>query len=130
MARALGCADRVGFTGFQSDMPSVMQALDIVVHASTEPEPFGLVLIEAMAAGRPLITSALGGASEIVTAGETALVHQAGDTSALESALLQLAQNPELRQRLADAGRRRAEAYDVRLFAQRFCDVYDRTLQA
>ena len=66
------CSGRVGFTGFLPPAPA-MRALDVVVHASTRPEPFGLVIAEAMACGRAVITSASGGAAELVDAGEDAL---------------------------------------------------------
>ena len=55
-----------------------MRALDVVVHASTQPEPFGLVIAEAMACGRAVVVSSGGGAAEIVTPGEDALVHEVG----------------------------------------------------
>ena len=62
LAATYGLADRVGFTGFVESADQAMRALDIVVHASTSPEPFGLVIAEAMACGRALVTSATGGA--------------------------------------------------------------------
>lgn len=127
LARDLGCADRVGFTGFQRSAPAAMRALDVVVHASTAPEPFGLVLIEAMAAGRPLITSATGGAAEIVTAGDNALVHAAGDPASLAAAIQALVDGPSLRARLASAGRQRAMAFDARIFVDRFAAVLEQT---
>jgi glycosyltransferase involved in cell wall biosynthesis len=130
LAREAGCEGRVGFTGFQTDMPAVMGALDMVVHASTEPEPFGLVLIEAMAAGRPLITTALGGASELVTPGVDALIHRAGDPRSLAQAIVELAGDPGRRRCLAAAGRSRAAEYDVRRFAEQFAGIYERTVDA
>ena len=68
LADGLGLGGRVGFTGFLPPAPA-MRALDVVVHASTRPEPFGLVIAEAMACGRAVITSAAGGAAELVDAG-------------------------------------------------------------
>jgi glycosyltransferase involved in cell wall biosynthesis len=64
-AKALGLSDRIGFTGVVSDSSTAMRALDVVVHASTDPEPFGLVIAEAMACGRSVVTSAAGGAREL-----------------------------------------------------------------
>ena len=72
--------DRVGFTGFVDGADEAMRALDIVVHASTEPEPFGLVIAEAMACGRAVIVSDAGGAREIFTPGIDALAHPPGDS--------------------------------------------------
>ena len=57
----LSVAVSVGFTGRIDDVPAALRALDIVVHASVEPEPFGLVIAEAMACGRPVVVSRAGG---------------------------------------------------------------------
>ena len=70
LADCLGLNGRVGFTGFLPPAP-VMRALDVVVHATTRPEPFGLAIAEAMACGRAVIMSAAGGAAEIIDAGAT-----------------------------------------------------------
>lgn len=107
-AAELGIADRVGFTGFTDDAPAAMRALDVVVHASTQPEPFGLVIAEAMACGRAVIASAAGGAGEIVTPGHDALAVDPGDVDGLADAIVQLVVDPVLRGRLARAGRETA----------------------
>ncbi len=108
MAAELGIAGRVGFTGFVDDPAAAMRALDVVVHASTQPEPFGLVIAEAMACGRAVIASAAGGAGEIVTPGQDALAAYPGDAEGLSRAIHQLAADPVLRARLARAGRETA----------------------
>lgn len=108
MAAELGIADRVGFTGFANDPAAAMRALDVVVHASTQPEPFGLVIAEAMACGRAVVASAAGGAGEIVTPGRDALAVYPGDVEGLSRAIRCLALDPELRERLARAGRETA----------------------
>ena len=99
----LGLAGRVGFTGFVQDVPAAMRSLDIVVHASTEPEPFGMVIIEAMACGRALIASQAGGASELFSDGENALGHTPGDAAGLARQITTLASAPGLRERLGGA---------------------------
>ena len=68
----LGLGARVHFLGFRNDVPVLMRAVDVLVHTSTAPEPFGRVIAEGMLAERPVIATAGGGASEIVKAGETA----------------------------------------------------------
>jgi glycosyltransferase involved in cell wall biosynthesis len=108
-ASELGIADRVGFTGFVADTAGAMRALDIVVHASTEPEPFGRVVAEGLACGRAVIYSRAGGTTELVTDGWDALGHPPGDETALAAQILKLAQNPALRERLGRAGRSTAE---------------------
>ena len=78
LAATYGLADRVGFTGFIESADRAMRALDIVVHASTSPEPFELVIAETMACGRALVTSATGGAAELVRPGQDAVTHRPG----------------------------------------------------
>jgi glycosyltransferase involved in cell wall biosynthesis len=97
LAARLGLGGRVGFTGFVDDAAAAMRALDVVVHASTQPEPFGLVIAEAMACGRAMVVSAGGGAAEIVTPGHDALVHETGCVPALAERMGELARDPALR---------------------------------
>lgn len=112
-AKRLGVADRVGFTGFVDEPAAAMRALDIVVHASTQPEPFGLVIIEAMACGRAVIVSDAGGAAELIEKengmGRNALGHTPGDAVQLAARVTQLATDPQLRARLGVAGRATVE---------------------
>lgn len=83
---------------------------DVVVAPSLWEEPFGLVAVEAMATGRPVCASRVGGLQEIVAHGETGLLFDRGDSAALAEALNTLLDDSEMRQRLGEAGRRRAEA--------------------
>ena len=110
LARSLGVADRVGFTGFVQEPADAMRALDVVVHASTGPEPFGLVIAEGMACGRVVITSGAGGAGEIVEPGVDAFVHAPGDDQQLAAVIERLAVDPALRARIAATARRHAVA--------------------
>jgi len=110
-AADLGISDRIGFTGFVPRPADAMRALDIVVHASTQPEPFGLVIIEAMACRRALIASHAGGASEIIRAGANALPHTPGDVNALAALMSKLVHDSSLREKLGQAGRKTAEEY-------------------
>jgi glycosyltransferase involved in cell wall biosynthesis len=109
LAVALGIERRVGFTGFIQDSATAMRALDVVVHASTDPEPFGLVIVEAMACGKPVVISRAGGASELTESGVDALTFAPGDTAALARHIEQLVRDSGLRQRLGAAGRSTAE---------------------
>jgi glycosyltransferase involved in cell wall biosynthesis len=111
-AEALGLGDSVGFTGKVDDVSSVLRALDIAVHASTEPEPFGLVIAEAMACGRPIVVSRAGGAAEIAEGG--ALFHEPGNSTELAERLLQLANDAARRETLGSEGREAA----LRLFSR------------
>ena len=117
-AEALGLGDRVGFTGKVDDVSAVLRSLDIAVHASTEPEPFGLVIAEAMACGRPVIVSRAGGAAEIAQSG--ALFHEPGNSAELAARLSELVSDPARRTALGAQGRETA----VQLFSRgRLCDT-------
>jgi len=108
-AERLGLAGKVGFTGFLEDVPSVMRSLDVIVHASTQPEPFGMVIIEGMACAKAVIASQAGGAAELFVDGHDALGHPPGDAAALARQIERLARDEALRQRLGNAARKRAE---------------------
>ena len=114
-ATSLGVADRIGFTGFVPRPAAAIRTVDIVVHASNKPEPFGRVIVEAMACAKPVISTAMGGAAELVEDGVTALTYPAGDANVLAARILQLAADPGLRHRLGAAGRAIAVAKFDRL---------------
>jgi len=109
LAAGLGIAEKVGFTGYVADTAGAIRALDILVHASTQPEPFGRVIAEGMACGRAVICSAAGGAAELIVDGQDALAHPPGDDAALAERITLLARDPELRARLGRAARTSAE---------------------
>lgn len=113
--RELGVADRVGVVGFQQDPAAVYRALDVVVHASTEPEPFGLTIVEAMACGRAVIATSAAGCVELIDAGEHVLTVPPGDAAALARAIEDLVGDPARRRALgARAAARAREAFDAR----------------
>lgn len=103
-ARELGVSDRVGFTGVVAQPAAAIRALDILVHTSTEPEPFGRVLVEAMACGKPVITTALGGASEIIAHGDFALTIDPQNPVSLANAIANVCADPTLKHRLGSNG--------------------------
>lgn len=105
----IGLEGAVLFTGFRRDIHEIMSASDIVVHASTSPEPFGLVILEGMVAMKPVIATAAGGPLEIVLPGETGLLVPPGDADAMARACIELLKDPLRRQRMGEAGRRRVE---------------------
>jgi glycosyltransferase involved in cell wall biosynthesis len=104
-----------------------MRALDIVVHASTRPDPFGLVIAEAMACGRALVTSAAGGAGELVEADVDALTHAPGDADDLGRQLARLAGDAALRRSLGARARASAQRrFDSTRLANDIAQVYER----
>ena len=109
MCRELGVAEKVVFTGFRDDVPVIMRSIDLLVHASTLPEPFGMVLIEAMAASRPVVATRAGGVQEIVDSGVTGILVPPGDEDAMARAIVEILSDGGLRQRMGEAGLRRVE---------------------
>lgn len=125
LAQRLGVAERVGFTGFVATPAAAMRSLDIVVHASTQPEPFGLVIVEAMACGRAVIASEAGGATELIESGVNALGHKPGDAEQLAARIVQLAGDPQLREQLGAAGRKTVkERFNQTRLATELVPVY------
>ena len=100
-----GC---IKLLGFHHDVAPLMHACDAVVHCSTQPEPFGRVVVEAMLCGRPVVAAAAGGVPEIIAHGETGLLTPPADPAALAAALHRLRTDPALADRLAQAGRKAA----------------------
>lgn len=108
----LGLEATVAFLGERSDTPAIMAASDIVLHASTRPEPFGLVVVEGMALGRAVVAAGIGGPTEIVTAG-SGLLFDPTRPDMLAAALESLATDPAKRRQLGEGGRRRAEDFSL-----------------
>lgn len=106
IAKELGIVDKVFFLGQRMDIPAIMKDLDIFVLGSRE--AFGMVLIEAMAAGIPVIAPNSGGAREIVIPGETGVLLDEYTPPALAEAILRLFDTPEMLQRYGRAGEKRA----------------------
>lgn len=104
-AQALG--DRVRFLGFQEDVAPSLAAADVVVVPSRQ-EGLGVAALEAMAAGKPVVVTRVGGLAEVVVDGESGLVVPPEDPAALAEALRRLLQEAALRARLAAAGQVRA----------------------
>jgi glycosyltransferase involved in cell wall biosynthesis len=123
---AEGLGERVLLTGARRDVAACLDAMDVAIHASTNPEPFGRVLIEAMALGRPLIAPREGGPLEIVVDGETGLLVAPRDPAALAAAIDRLVRDPELRRRMGQAGRARVDAvFDIRQHVRAIEAIFD-----
>jgi glycosyltransferase involved in cell wall biosynthesis len=128
-ASALGVAERVRFLPFQPDVAPLMRALDVVVHASTAPEPFGLVIAEAMCAARAVVTSAGGGAAALVRPGIDALTHHPGDADGLARAIVDLAASSTRRASLGASARASAlTRFTQARLVDEVCAVYGATL--
>ncbi|CAB3778352.1 glycosyltransferase family 4 protein [Pararobbsia alpina] len=117
-----GLQSRVHFVGFQHDIPGWMAAMDVIVHASVAPEPFGRVVVEGMLAGKPVIAARAGGVTEIIDDHMTGLLTPPGDAPALSRALENLRRDPEMARELALQGREVARS---RFSETAYLDVVD-----
>jgi glycosyltransferase involved in cell wall biosynthesis len=125
-AEALGLGGRIGFAGHQADPARAIRALDVVVHASTRPEPFGRVIVEGMASGRAVVAIADGGAADLFEDEVTALGCPPRDADRLARAISRLVVDPELRRRLGSAGREAARVrFDRRRLAEPWISLYE-----
>lgn len=107
MARELGLVGHVTFVPFQQRPEDVYRALDVVVHASSRPEPFGRTIVEPMATGKAVIAAKAGGAAELFTDGVDALGFEPGNAPALAEVILKLTDRG-LRERLGSEARKSA----------------------
>ena len=126
--RALGLGDRVRLLGERHDVPELLAAADVFV-LSSRSEGAPLSVLEAMAAGLPVVASAVGGVPELVVDGETGLLVPPGEPAALAEALARLLDDPGLRERLGAAGRERArDRFDLRGLRAAHLELYARVL--
>jgi len=104
LADSLGITEHVEFTGHVADVAAALVDVDIVISYSQWPEPFGQTVIQAMAAGLPVVAAAEGGPAELIDDGVTGVLVPPRDTKALAAAVTALADDPDRRARLATAG--------------------------
>jgi glycosyltransferase involved in cell wall biosynthesis len=128
-AARLGITERLRLTGECNDMPAALCLADVVVHASTQPEAFGRVVIEAQAMGRPVVASDLGGPVETVRHGVTGWRVRPNDPLALAAAI-GVALDLDAAERLALGQRARASVPTVRAMQEATLDVYEAVLTA
>lgn len=123
---ALGLSSRVTFLGFRNDAPRIVQAFDIIAVPSHE-EPLGNATLEAMAAGRPVVGTRVGGIPEMIVEGETGLLVPRSDPAALADAIGSLVRDPQLRAQMSAAARRRAhQTFGFDVHAAVLQTIYDR----
>lgn len=110
LARDLGVEDRILMTGHREDALELMLDCDVICHCSLEPEPFGMVVVEAMALGKPVIATRTGGPEEVIEHLRTGILVDPGDPGALASAMAELMADPGRRRTLGEAAQRDVEA--------------------
>ena len=122
-------AGHVILAGARNDVPACLDAMDVVIHASVVAEPFGRVMIEAMALGKPVIAPREGGPLVIVVDGETGLLVPPRDPHALAEALVTLVGNPAQREAMGRAGRQRIdEIFDIRHHVEKVQALFEAVL--
>lgn len=128
-AAASDFGDRVIFTGHLSDMAGAYNGLDVVVSASTSPEPLGTVVIESLALGRALVAPRHGGAVEMIDDEVTGLLFEPNDAAALAAAIRRLHAEPDLGRRLGEAARSKAlSIFSVHEHVRRVQQIYEQVL--
>jgi glycosyltransferase involved in cell wall biosynthesis len=124
----LGLESHVEFVGHIDNVPAFLDTVDILVHTA-DPEPFGRVFLEAMAARKPVVAFRSGGPAEIVLDGETGYLIRSGETTAMAEAVARLLADPVSRARFGAAGRHRVERlYSVELYRSNILRQYDHVL--
>ena len=123
----MNVADRVRFLGWRDDIPDLMHSFDIFVLPSRN-EGMGRVIVEAMAAGLPVVASRTGGLPDLVTDGHNGFLVPPGNAVTLGQAIQNLCNNPDLRKRMGEAGRRRAENFSLQRMVHKLDALYARLL--
>lgn len=124
----LGLRDIVTFEGVRRDALELVGQADIVVVPSKRPEPFGMVLVEGMALGRPVIATHGGGPGEILTDGDDGLLVPPGDPHALAAAIRRLVADPASARAMAERGRVRSRDFTAERMVRAALAVYDEVL--
>lgn len=128
-AAQLGCADAIRWPGFRDDIPDILALTDVMVLPSFS-EPFGIVIVEAMIAGKPVIVCDSGGPPEIVEAGVTGLIVPTRKVGPLADAMVELLSQPERAREMGRRGRQRAvEHFDIRRSVRQIEDIYRQMLR-
>jgi glycosyltransferase involved in cell wall biosynthesis len=127
--RNAGLQNAFVLAGYRSNVEEFYAAVDIVVHASITPEPFGRVVVEAMAARRPVIAANAGGPPEIIDHGVDGILFPPGDVAALSKAVSMLAADTDLRKRMGAAAATKAERFGIDAYSERIDAIYSAALR-
>lgn len=120
-----GFSNRIIFTGYIPDVSTFYKIIDVCVHCSIEPEPFGLVITEAMSYGVPVIASNLGAPKEIITDGENGYIVKPTETEELADTIIKLLVDDSLRERIGGSGEKHVELnYQLEAYGRSIEKVY------
>ena len=128
--RSSGSALEVEFTGFvlAEDLPRYYQSCDVYCAPSTGGESFGVVLLEAMASGTPIVASRIEGYASVLTHGREGFLSEPKSSASIAAALVRLLSDSTLRKHMGDAGKRTARQYDWPIVAGRVLAYYERVM--
>jgi glycosyltransferase involved in cell wall biosynthesis/GT2 family glycosyltransferase len=126
--QALGVSKQVPMVGVQRNVPEWMQAMDVVVHAS-EREPFGIVVVEAMALGKPVVATRPGGPEEIITDGSDGQLVTWNKPEELAEAILKFLRDPEWARSVGQRAKQRSAEYTMEKYAQRVGNALRKLLE-
>jgi glycosyltransferase involved in cell wall biosynthesis len=130
LTRSLGVASQVRFTGFTDDAAGLLGAMDVAIHTSVEPEPFGRVLLEGMALRKPVVGSGSGAVPEIVVDGVTGFTFEPGNAEALADRVSQLLRDPARARAMGEAGLERLRShFTLDRNVERTTAIYDAVLR-
>ena len=129
LVESLGLADSVRYVGVVEDVAPLLGAADVLLLPS-ETESFGLVALEAMASGVPVVASDVGGLPEVVAHGNTGFLAPVGDVDTMAGYCLQLLKDEAVLKRFSRAARKRAAQFDFRTIVPRYEAVYEKVLAA
>lgn len=114
----------VTLTGFRVDIPDLLNAMDVQIHASITMEPFGIVLLEGMSLGLPVVASNVGGPTEIIKDGVTGLLCTPGNDEEMAECLVRLLSDKDMRDRLGKAALEGVERFDLRNYVAEIANHY------
>ncbi|MEE8360383.1 MAG: lipopolysaccharide heptosyltransferase II [Candidatus Omnitrophota bacterium] len=119
----------IEFTGWQDDVPKVLSQLDLLVLPTITPEAFGRVIIEAQACGVPVVATKVGGVVELVEDGVNGLLVPPEDVRSLQDAIVKIAKDKDLAQRLSENGRENAKKYSFNKMATETIGLYEEVIE-
>jgi glycosyltransferase involved in cell wall biosynthesis len=125
----LNVSDNIQMIGLQKNVPEWMQAMDVIVHASDH-EPFGIVVVEAMSMGKPIVASASGGPTEIITPGVNGLLAPYGDTEQLASSVMTYLDDRDYAEQLGREAKIRANEFSTPTYAKNFITVLSHVVES
>jgi len=128
-ARRMGVWDKVTFLGWRDDIPEIMQVLDVFVLPSLN-EGMGRVLVEAMAVGKPVVASRVGGILDLVKEGQNGFLAEPGDEKGLAIAIKKLLEDKKIRDEMGKKGREMAQDFSVEKMIEKIDVLYESLLHS